>query len=752
MEQKFLSIPECSHENSAEKSRRLSGLLTKKIWKGSQETIASIYGVYARVNDGRILKLRDVSGSVPTREGRTLHHEKFVRKEEEEETNFEINFNSNQSSNDQAPTKSYVRATIIALFSWKAAILSRFTIVNFLLGLGGITLHFIDLILDWVNAFGYLDRLTAEEDSLFYFGLTVAAIIFPSFIMHTFSAWWEVEDFQYNKIEKRKRQISHRSNPCWYFCIVMSHILQIAPVYRYSRALYYGVKSRQQEVMGHMNWWKFYDDLFLTELYDINFMRMTEAFLESSPQLILQFYIMIELQTVPAITVIFCLASMSGIALAFIGQEMSQRDMIKGKRQLSILGILALGFYRGLTMSSRILSHALLLHINVLAWIVFFFTHWLFFSLLTMWRKTKFCPTKLREYAYDIVIGFCLNFGYLNVHPQSKHRHPMMIYYFCMLVENIAICLLWFYIRDGGGNILETLKLYFQPKFITLETSNITKSNQTIHMSGENVKPPIPNDIALLLVFAVIISNVIGLTVVPIYYFVLRPATRHICACLRLSHYSSNQDNEVISTNELLDEPGQPSTTSTADFESVYITVSEAVDKRGFNSCPASLVSRKKKLKISPAPDIVMQKTLESTFSLNNVPQRSLSLPDCTRLKGTAHSCCAANFKPLQKNMQNVDDEFNSISSPKPEYIEESKKIHLYKTKKIRNFHQNKNRSIHSDKTLSVKRDKSFTNVAGRNVFNRSLRASTLYSRHYSTKVGLRFVGQLAANLVTTIQ
>ncbi|CAK8698060.1 unnamed protein product [Clavelina lepadiformis] len=346
---------------------------------------------------------------------------------------------------------------------------------------------------------------------------------------------------------------------------------------------------------------------------------------------------------------------------------------------------------------------------------------------------------------------FCLNFGYLKVHPQSKHRHPMIIYYFCILVENIVISLLWFYIRDGGGNILETLKLYFQTKVITLETSNVTKSNQTIHMSGEDVKPPIPNDIALILVFAVIVSNVIGLTTVPIYYFVLRPATRHICVCLRPSHYSSNQDNEVISTNELLDESGQQSTTSTAASESVYITVSEAVDKRGFNSCPASPVSRKEKLKISPAPDIVMRQTLEAPLSFNNVPQRSLSLPECTSLKGTGHSCCAANFKPLQKNMQNVDDKLNSILSPKPEYIEESKN-HLYKRRKIRNFHQNKNRSIHSDKTLAVKRDKTFTNVAGRNVFNRSLRASTLYSRHYSTKVGLRFVGQLAANLVTTIQ
>ncbi|CAK8698059.1 unnamed protein product [Clavelina lepadiformis] len=129
MEQQFLSIPEYSHEDSAEKSRRLSGSLTKHIWKESQETIASIYGVYARVSDGRIIKSREVSGSVPTREGRTLHHEKC-----------------------------------------------------------GITFYFIDLILDWVNAFGYLDRLTTEEDSLFYFGLTVAAIIFPSFITHQGSA------------------------------------------------------------------------------------------------------------------------------------------------------------------------------------------------------------------------------------------------------------------------------------------------------------------------------------------------------------------------------------------------------------------------------------------------------------------------------------------------------------------------------------------------------------------------------------
>ncbi|CAK8682321.1 unnamed protein product [Clavelina lepadiformis] len=414
-------------------------------------------------------------------------------------------------------------STFHALFNfnnfWKP---SHYTIISLCLNIVPIIIYLFDFVTDWLNGFSYLKRRQEYEDNIIYFGMTIALIIFPTIIIHVFSAYWEIKAKNHERNEGEQENGTN-NGCCFLFGMALVHILQIGPVYRYLRAAHHGLKSTNCEIKGNKVLRDYYYKKCHVELAAVGFLRMVESFLEAGPQLILQIYIMVTTLQTPFITVFSCCMSLFGMSTCPVSFERDLR-ISDDKEQLSIIGTVVMFLYRVCNITSRVFALALLLNLHFWIWISLFLLHWCAMTLMIVKQNTEFCGKRsettlnAKEIFYDVIIGFFYNFDYFNVQTGNKNKWKMLFYYVVVFIEDLAIVTSWYFFRHGGSLL----------DYITGATGNTTSKEQ---VNFTTISTPVlshgvvPDHIALMLVLVTMATYFFGVGFLTVYYTVCHTTT-----------------------------------------------------------------------------------------------------------------------------------------------------------------------------------------------------------------------------------
>ncbi|KFP91777.1 XK-related protein 9, partial [Apaloderma vittatum] len=171
---------------------------------------------------------------------------------------------------------------------------------------------------------------------------------------------------------------------------------------------------------------------------DINMLRVFKSFLETTPQLLVQIYILLQhgknnFCQYAAIFVSFC-----GISFSMVDYQISLRKSLLGKDELHGLPKLVYLFYKLLTITSWILIISLITLLSVRSSVILLTFLWICGFTWTLTQHTTFCKSKKMEYLYRIVVGIILVFSFFNIKGR-KTKVCTSIYYTTQTVVTLGI-------------------------------------------------------------------------------------------------------------------------------------------------------------------------------------------------------------------------------------------------------------------------------------------------------------------------
>ncbi|XP_009873760.1 PREDICTED: XK-related protein 9 [Apaloderma vittatum] len=167
-------------------------------------------------------------------------------------------------------------------------------------------------------------------------------------------------------------------------------------------------------------------------------LRVFKSFLETTPQLLVQIYILLQhgknnFCQYAAIFVSFC-----GISFSMVDYQISLRKSLLGKDELHGLPKLVYLFYKLLTITSWILIISLITLLSVRSSVILLTFLWICGFTWTLTQHTTFCKSKKMEYLYRIVVGIILVFSFFNIKGR-KTKVCTSIYYTTQTVVTLGI-------------------------------------------------------------------------------------------------------------------------------------------------------------------------------------------------------------------------------------------------------------------------------------------------------------------------
>ena len=199
---------------------------------------------------------------------------------------------------------------------------------------------------------------------------------------------------------------------------------------------------------------------YLGEWRDISMLRLLQCFLESAPQLVLQFYILVQRQPFERktdwLTAVTAGSSLISMIWAILAYSKSLRDFRKQGYKLSLPGLFFQLLWRASMVTSRVLAMVLFAS---------YFQQWLFVAvgahwiIMTMWlicQRTRFCTDDdgkehpCREKLFCGVIGFMYIFCFFNTR-EGMTRKRIVLFYSVILVENSLLVSMWYPHRTFQG-------------------------------------------------------------------------------------------------------------------------------------------------------------------------------------------------------------------------------------------------------------------------------------------------------------
>ncbi|NWI48563.1 XKR9 protein, partial [Picathartes gymnocephalus] len=177
---------------------------------------------------------------------------------------------------------------------------------------------------------------------------------------------------------------------------------------------------------------------------DINMLRVFKTFLETTPQLFLQIYILMEhgkphFYQYAAIIMSFC-----GISLSMVDFQISLRKSLPDKDELHVLSKLLYLFYKLLTITSWILSISLITLLSVRISVILLIFLWICGFTWTLKQHTTFCKSKKMEYLYRAVVGIILVFSFFNIKGR-RTKVCISIYYVTHTVITLGILFVYMF-------------------------------------------------------------------------------------------------------------------------------------------------------------------------------------------------------------------------------------------------------------------------------------------------------------------
>ncbi|KAM7175103.1 XK-related protein 9 [Macrochelys suwanniensis] len=179
---------------------------------------------------------------------------------------------------------------------------------------------------------------------------------------------------------------------------------------------------------------------------DISMLRVFKTFLETTPQLILQIYILMKHDKAAFSQYASIITSFCGISWSTLDYQISLRKSLPDKNQFAGLPpkLLYL-FYKLFTLTSWILSIALVTLLNIISSIFLLIFLWALGFSWTLKQHTMFCKSKRMEFLYRTVVGIILIFTFFNVKGEKTKMYISSYYATHVLVTLgiMCVCLFW---------------------------------------------------------------------------------------------------------------------------------------------------------------------------------------------------------------------------------------------------------------------------------------------------------------------
>ncbi|PKK34192.1 XK, Kell blood group complex subunit-related family, member 9 [Columba livia] len=306
----------------------------------------------------------------------------------------------------------------------------KFTKQDFIFLVGGIIIYVVDIGVDfWVASKYFCQGQYSWSILILSFrGLS-------SLITQVFSYEWFKNDWEGTDTGKLK----------WIFLV---HLFQCGIFIRYWFALKYGCQAAFKQNSGgdasETDPPNFIQKQVIDVVTDINMLRVFKTFLETTPQLFVQIYILMEHSKnnfcqYAAIFMSFC-----GISISTVDYQVSLRKSLPDKDEFHVLSKLVYLFYKLFTITSWILSISLITLLSVRTSVILLIFLWICGFTWTLKQHTTFCKSMKMEYLYRTVVGIILIFTFFNIKGR-KTNYCISIYYATHTVVTLGILLVYMF-------------------------------------------------------------------------------------------------------------------------------------------------------------------------------------------------------------------------------------------------------------------------------------------------------------------
>ncbi|NXY41977.1 XKR9 protein, partial [Ceuthmochares aereus] len=302
----------------------------------------------------------------------------------------------------------------------------KFTKQNFIFLAGGIIVYVVDIGVDFWVACKYLCQ------GHYCWGVLILCFGgLSSLIIQIFSYEWFKNDWEGTDTGKLK----------WIF---LAHLFQCGIFIRYWFALKYGCQAAFKQTISkdasetETDPPNFIQRQAVDVVTDISMLRVFKTFLETTPQLFVQIYVLIEhgkfnFCQYAAIFMSFC-----GISISTVDYQISLRKSLPDKDEFRLLPKLVYLLYKLLTITSWILSISLITLVSVRSSVSLLIFLWICGFTWTLKQHTTFCKSKKMEYLYRTVVGIILIFTFFNIRGR-KTKVCISIYYATHTVVTLGI-------------------------------------------------------------------------------------------------------------------------------------------------------------------------------------------------------------------------------------------------------------------------------------------------------------------------
>ncbi|XP_061460176.1 XK-related protein 9 [Rhineura floridana] len=185
---------------------------------------------------------------------------------------------------------------------------------------------------------------------------------------------------------------------------------------------------------------------------DISMLRLFKAFLESTPQLILQIYILMTSDNSAFSQYVSIAMSFTSISCTTVDYQIALRKSLPDKNKFSvILSKIMYLLYKLFTLISWILSITLVTILSTKSSIILLGFLWFGGMCWVLKQHTAFCRSKAAEIIYRIIVGIILIFTFFNIKGQ-KTKIPLSVYYAARVFITLAIlgaCVFWKSLFNG---------------------------------------------------------------------------------------------------------------------------------------------------------------------------------------------------------------------------------------------------------------------------------------------------------------
>ncbi|XP_074843197.1 XK-related protein 9 [Carettochelys insculpta] len=308
----------------------------------------------------------------------------------------------------------------------------KFTKWNFTMSVFGIVIYVADIAADLWVASNYFC-----EGQYFFAILTLAFRLLASIIIQIFSYEWFKED----------GEISGPGKLNWIFLL---HFLHGGIFIRYWFALKDGYQAAyKQNSSGDKcsgSPLSVVHKGAIDAMTDMSMLRVFKTFLETTPQLILQIYVLMEQDKAAFSQYASIITSFCSISWSTLDYQISLRKSLPDKNQFAGMPPkLMYLLYKLLTLTSWILSIALANLLSIISSIILLIFLWTLGFSWALKQHTTFCKSKSMEFLYRTVVGIILIFTFFNVKGE-KTKTVISIYYTTHGLVTFGIicgCLYW---------------------------------------------------------------------------------------------------------------------------------------------------------------------------------------------------------------------------------------------------------------------------------------------------------------------